>query len=151
MARDRGGNLQTITDEEERQLIAFAIWHATLIEMLWTLIGVIGMYFGVHNLSVSRADIKRLQEMNGNRLAAHDVMRVIAYGHFRNDTFRLAKHSTITMIGLFSMLLPPAPGTSSHVTPAGATITAGFFTISILLVLASALDRKQREALEEMK
>lgn len=109
-----------------------------------------GMYFGYRNLASSRADIARLHKLNGQTFAKYQAMRVIAYGHFRNDLFRMSKHVTITTIGVISMVLPQSPGTTNHVTNSGIVITGGLFTISVLLVLASALDRKQREALEEI-
>lgn len=88
--------------------------------------------------------------MNGKTFAAYRSMRVIAYGHFRNDAFRMAKHTTITAIGVISMILPASNNqAATHISYTSVVITGGLFTISVLLVLASALDKKQRESLEE--
>lgn len=116
--------------------------------MVWTLLGVVGLYFGVRNLRSSKRDIDALQKMNGHTFAQYQVMRVIAYGHYRNDLFRLAKHITILAIGVIAMILPNPQ--STRVSYTGVAITGGLFTIVLLLILASALDRRQREALEEM-
>jgi len=125
-----------------------AIWHASLTEIMWFLIGVIGMYFGIGNVRASRQDMARMDKLNGRNLAAYKAMRVIAFGHFRNDCFRLAKHCMITLIGLIAMLLPPT-NKAQPVTPTGLVITVGLFTISMLIVLASVFDKRQRDFLEE--
>jgi hypothetical protein len=117
--------------------------------MVWTTIGLIGMNFGIRNIISSKRDIAALRKMNGHNVAKYQPMKIIAYGHYRNDMFRLAKHGTITMIGILSMIIPPT--SAGTITPVGLVITVGLFTISIMLVMASALDRRQREVLEDLE
>jgi hypothetical protein len=112
--------------------------------MLWTLIGITGASFGVMNLRESLKDIHAIEALNGNRLPQHRVLSVIAYGHYRNDLFRLAKQVTIIVIGVIAMIIPPQ-NPKDPVTPVSLIVTGGLFTIAMLLVLASALDRRQRE------
>jgi hypothetical protein len=127
-----------------------AVWHASVLEMVWTLIGLIGMYFGISNLHWSNNDLRALKALNGGNVKRFTIMRVIAFGHWRNDLFRLMKQLTITVIGVIAMILPTPPRQTTPITPVGVLITGGLFTISILIVMASVLDRRQREALEEL-
>lgn len=115
--------------------------------MIWTVIGLIGMYFGWSNLKSSRADIEAIDEMNGNALKQHRVMRILAYGHYRNDLFRFSKHIVIAGVGILAMITPASPGTTASPTLTSLIVTGGFFTIAILIVIASALDKRQREGL----
>ena len=87
--------------------------------------------------------------MNGKNLATYRVMRIVAYGHWRNDLFRLSKHCCIFFIGVLAMVLPPQ-NPQAQVSPLSLVITGGLFAISLLLIMASALDKKQRDALEDV-
>lgn len=118
--------------------------------MIWTGLGVTGMWVGWKNLVDSRKDIEALQHANGERnLQTFPVMRLIAYGHYRNDLFRFAKHTTVAAIGVLAMIIPRQPN-SEPVTPTGLVITIGFFTIVMLMLLASTLDRRQRDSISEI-
>lgn len=126
------------------------LWNATIIEMVWTAIGAIGLYFGIRNARESKKNIVALQTMNGHNLKTYRVLRLLAYGHYRNDMFRMAKHSIILFVGLMAMISPPVDNTRHAVTPVGVIVAVGFFAIAVLLALASALDRRQREIMEDM-
>lgn len=97
----------------------------------------------------SRKDIEALKTMNGDNIEKYRLMMVIAYGHYRNDLFRFSKHMVIFLVGVASMIAPPQVETQP-VSAVGIIVTGGLFSLSILLVLASTLDRRQREAMEEM-
>jgi hypothetical protein len=111
-----------------------AVGNASLVEMIWTLIGLGGIY------------TKALRKMNGKTLAAVRRMRVIAYGDFRNEVFRTAISSIFIVVGIAAMLSPPTSNTA-RVTATSVAITLGFFGIEMLMVIASALDRQQRRFL----
>lgn len=128
-----------------------AVGNASLLEMLWTLFGLIGVVIGWSNLENSRHDIQALRDLNGHTLKAYTEMRIIAYGHYRNNLFRFSKHFVVLLIGVISMALPPTSfGHNGKVTPTGIVITVGFFIIVVLMLMASALDQRQREALEDV-
>lgn len=111
--------------------------------------GVIGVYFGYRNYRSSKRDIYMLHEIRkGGSVEHYRALRIIAFGHYRNDTLRLAKHSVVLAIGIISALLP---NPSSRSTPTQIVVTVGLFVIIVLLILASALDRQQRENLEEQE
>jgi hypothetical protein len=126
-----------------------AVWHASLVEILWMMIGLTGMVIGWSNLADSRENLKALQTMNGNNIASHRVVSVLAYGHYRNDLFRFSKHTMIALIGVISCIVPPSTRTQP-VTATGLIVTMGLFYISIALLMASTLDRRQRESLEAL-
>lgn len=112
--------------------------------------GCVGTTIGWGNLKESKADLDALHKMNDDNLGRYRVMRVIAFGHYRNDLFRLAKHISVLAIGLLACVIPPMSSTQHGVTPTGIVITGGLFTIVLLLIMASALDRRQRDAIDEM-
>src|SRR4051812_856512 len=112
--------------------------------------GLVGSVIGWSNLRGSHKDIEALHEMNGDNLGAYRVMRILAYGHFRNDAFRFCKHLAVLFIGVLSMILPRAENAPT-ITASALVVTGGLFTIVLLLLLASALDRAQRNAIDEME
>lgn len=80
----------------------------------------------------------------------HREMQIIAYGHYRNNLFRFSKLLIIFMIGILAMILPPSKPGASQTSPTAIVITVGLFAIVVLLVMASALDQRQREVLEDV-
>lgn len=129
-------------------LASLSVWHASIAEMIWTLLGLAGSSLGWANLKQSRKELAALHEMNGNTFQQYTTMRIIAYGHYRNDLFRLSKQVVILVVGIVAMFVPPVDN-SQPVSPLGWVITIGLFAIALLIVMASALDRRQREALLE--
>lgn len=124
------------------------IWHANLLEIIWTSIGLVGIYLTWGNQQSTRKELHALRRLNGGHLSKYGVMRVIAYGHYRNDLFRFSKCLVIVAVGFTACILPPPPTTpSGPATPVGVAITLGFFAIEVLVVLASALDARQRDYL----
>lgn len=118
--------------------------------MLWTLIGVTGGIFGIQNLKDSKKNIDALLALNGKNIEKYRPLRMLAYGHYRNDLFRLSKLFTITTVGVIAMLAPPVTKNAQPISPVGVAITVGFFLIAIQVLLASILDRRQREAMENL-
>lgn len=86
--------------------------------------------------------------MNGHNLSYYRQLRIIAYGYYRNDLFRLAKQLTIVVIGILAMIIPNTHHTGNY-NPEAVVVTLGLFTIALLLAIASMLDRRQREVLED--
>lgn len=126
------------------------IWHASLVELVWLLLGCVGVYFGWANLRDSKRDLDALHTLNGGNLAKYQIMQLIAYGHYRNNLFRLAKFCTVLAIGLIASVLPPTKPGSTNGPIVGVVITGGLFTIVLLLVMSSILDRRQRDAIKEI-
>lgn len=119
--------------------------------MIWTAIGLIGVGFGWSNLRFSKRYLDALEVMNGKNLSQHRIMKIIAYGHFRNDLLRMFALLTITFIGIFSMVVPsPETTNGHHITFSGIIVTCGIFAITVEIIIASILDKNQRDAMEEM-
>lgn len=117
---------------------------ASLIELLWTLTGLVGIYLTWANLQDARQYITALEKVNGQKSSKE--VKIIAFGHYRNELFRIMMFLVVTGIGVVAMLTPPAIK-NSPVTPVSIAITLGLFTLTALLVMASFLDKRQRELL----
>lgn len=124
------------------------IWNANLVEMVWTAIGLIGLYFVRKQMKRTSEYIESTRKFNGKNLESHRELRLIAYGHFRNASFRLAKTLTIVFVGLIAMVIP---NTTTAITPAGIVVTVGLFMIELLIVLPGMLDERQAELMEDDK
>lgn len=129
-------------------IAALAIWHASLVEMIWTTIGLVGLFFTRRQLHRTSQLIEATRKFNGHNLPQHRELRIIAYGHFRNAMFRLAKTLTLVVIGVFAMILPNT-NRSDQVTPVGVAISIGFFMISLLIVIPGILDERQAELMAD--
>jgi hypothetical protein len=126
------------------------VWHTTLTEFIWTMLGAIGIVLGQGNLRESQRDLDAVRLSKSDLNGRFEIMRIIAYGHYRNDLFRLCKHITVFAVGLLACLLPPALANQT-ITATGLVVTGGLFTIVMLTILGSVLDRRQRDAIEEIE
>lgn len=122
-------------------MTGYVFWHATWIELAWIAIGLIGLYFTVSNLRDINKNIEAVRRLNGNRLPHYDLMLVVAFGHFRNELFRVGKIVTIVALGLIAIGLR---NVTNRYTAASVAVTIGFFAIALLIVLPSILDKRQR-------
>lgn len=130
-------------------VLASAQWGTvSLVEIIWTLTGLFGAYFTWSNLNDSKKYVKAVSAMNGERLVLARELRIIAFGHYRNELLRLAMFAIIITIGIAAMLTPPAVA-HQPVTPVAIAITMGLLGITALLVIASFLDRRQRDLMKD--
>lgn len=118
---------------------------ASLIEATWTLTGLVGIYLTANNLRDARRYITAIGRAY-EQVTVTDEMRIIAFGHYRNELLRLWMFLVVCGIGIVAMITPPS-NRHQPVTPVGIAITLGLFTITAALVLASFLDRRQRDLL----
>lgn len=123
------------------------VWHATVLEIAWTVIGLVGVFVGYGNLSKSAFNLKSLKTMNGHSIERFTELRILAAGQWRNDLFRLSKSSIITCIGIVACVTPPVSNTAPTISPVAVAVTIGLFAIEILILLASIMDRMQRDML----
>jgi hypothetical protein len=120
-------------------------WHtASLIEVLWTMAGLIGAYMTWGNLQDTRRYINAIRKRNGTKIGKE--VRIIAYGHYRNEIIRIISFVIITSVGAAAMLTPPAVP-HQPVTPVSLVVTIGLLLLTALLVAASFMDRRQRDLL----
>lgn len=129
-------------------IAAFAVWNASLVEMLWTAIGLVGLHFVLKQVRRTSQYIESTREFNGHNLANYRELRLIAYGRFRNSIFRLAKTLTILLVGTLSMLIP---NQRTEITPTGVAITIGLFVIELLIVVPGILDERQAQMMHDDK
>lgn len=127
--------------------LAIQVWHASLTEMIWTTIGLVGFYFVRKQLVRSTRYIEATRKLNGENLRRASELRILAYGHFRNALFRTAKTLIVILLGFMFMLIPNDPGEPSLT---GLIFTGWLFTMELLIIMPGILDDRQAEALEDL-
>lgn len=118
-------------------------------EIIWTLCGVVGLSFSHKNLKEIRLSQRALYRLNGNKIESIHILKIIAFGHYRNEMFRVGKASLIVISGVCAMIIPPA-NPDVPVSPLQIIILCAVFGIALQIVMASALDARQREILREL-
>jgi hypothetical protein len=118
----------------------------SIVEILWTLMGIFGMYFSWRNMQDARLYVIAIEKLDGNNLARANEMRIIAFGHYRNEILRLCKFSVVISVGVAAMIAKPADP-AAPISPLSLIITIGLFALVGLMSAASALDRRQRDLL----
>jgi len=127
-------------------LVASATWGTvSVLEVAWTLIGVVGAFSSLWNISDIRRQINDIDKLHTQLGDTPEMvgMMTIAAGHFRNEMIRVAKCGLICMVGFVAMVIPPANQTNP-ISPLSVIVTFGVFGIATLITLASMLDRRQR-------
>lgn len=120
---------------------SFAHGYITIPELLWTILGFIGVvtcYDNLHNAIIN--------EVVRSKLKANGELRIIAMSHIRGLSFRFISNMSILAIGVFAMAQPPVkqPATT---TPSQIFITICFFIIVLVSTFNSVLDRRTRRIL----
>jgi heme O synthase-like polyprenyltransferase len=126
-------------------LVEVPSWgNASLIEIIWTVIGLGAVAVAAHALPRVVGDWHIARD--SNRFA----LRLIARGHVRREVIRLGQGAILLAIGLYACVTPsPAPG-PVVVSLTGIILTAGLLAIGALVALESILDRRQRREAENL-
>jgi hypothetical protein len=130
---------------------ALTVWHATILEITWTLIGLVGMWVCNGNLSSSKDGLVSLRVMNGHTIERFNELRVIAAGQWRNDLFRMVMSLVIVSVGVIACISPPASQNPKTITPVAIALTFGLFIIEIVIVVSSIMDKVMRDFLYDAK
>lgn len=107
-------------------------------ELLWTSVAVIGFAINIWAVADATADLHYLQAsgLNGAR-------EIVARANIRSDAINVIIQLIMLCIGAFAMSQPPA-NPDRPVTPGGIVVAGGLICIAVLLVLKSALNRRDR-------
>lgn len=122
-------------------------YNANLLEIIWTLIGVL-------MITVSTAVLPRLvtdyQLISLMSEEVRDAAHVLAHSHIRREVVRLVQGVIMTIIGVYGCATPhPVPG-PVIVTTASLVLTAGLFSLGVLTIVQSVLDWRQRTRAEAL-
>lgn len=112
------------------------------LEVVWTLVAVLGAYFSYRNIKDGLGDIKSL------RLAPYKngrwkIVHLVARRSITLDTLRIVPQIMFIMIGLLAGITPQ----NAHPTPTGMLAGYAFIAVSLLYAFASALDHNTRKIL----
>lgn len=116
-------------------LLAAAYGSVSDVELIWTLVALIGAGFSIYNLREAYKDFKALgivDRKNGRG--------VIARSTLKSESARLAIQTIFATIGILAMFVPESsfpPGTSFQIIAIGFAIRWGIILSSILLSLKS--------------
>ena len=108
--------------------------YVTIPEMVWTLLGTIGMIVCTVNLHSARTSAKRYIELGTNGLGL-----LIAGARVRREALRCVMAGVSVVIGVAAMATPPA-NPDLPVSPLALLITVGLFLINLIIVIDSILD-----------
>ena len=117
----------------------------SLIEAVWTLVGIIAIMFSLWNLPRVVVDWVLARHATGGQWTAARIL--IARGHIRRELIRFAQGVIIFAIGVYADI---QPNLVPQVTILGLIITAGLVLLAGLVALQSYLDRIQRKQAEEV-
>lgn len=116
------------------------------IELLWTLIALIGLGFSVVNLKTSIGDLRFLKgkKISNGRLAVAQV-------NMYTEASRTAIQAIFLGVGIIALMLPapPAAALSPLQLAISVGIRWGFLVASFLLTFNTALSRNLRKTLME--
>lgn len=118
-----------------------AVASASLIEILWTLCGLLGLAVVCPNLWEA---IERLADVTEADRRNQKAATVIRLGHVRRELLRAGKLVCLVLTGAIVMS-QAAPLGQNVVTPTGLVITVLFFVIGAESALQSWLDRRDRK------
>lgn len=115
-----------------------AIGSATLIEILWTLIGLAGLGIVLPNLW---AAINSMDVLGHTPSDERDAASVLIKGNIRRELLRVTKLLFIVLIGVVAMAQTQPPGTNK-ITITGLILTGVLFSIGGVISLQSILDKR---------
>lgn len=116
--------------------------NATIYQLVYTAIGIVGLLVTVHLLVQSMEDLHALKSYSTYKPGG--MRHIIARNNVRNMGMRAAKLLVLVVISLASML---APITVTHPTVRALLTAIGFGSIEIIIVVGAIADRRDRAAL----
>jgi hypothetical protein len=127
-------------------LIEIPSWgSASLIEIVWTLIGVGVIGVSLYALPRVVADWKLAKR--GQRGPA---MTLLARGHIEREFLRLAQGFIILAVGIYAAITPSIVPGPVVISLTGLVITAGLLLLGVLVAVQSIRDRQRRTAAERI-
>ena len=131
------------------------IGNATVLEIVWTLTGIVGFLICAWALNDALADLRwqeaaippqlpdRRSRDSNRDLAERMVRERIARGNARDESLRCLIQLIVVGIGIVAMATAPA-NPERAVTPLSFVIAAGFIAIQIILVVKAVMGRRDR-------
>lgn len=117
----------------------------SLIEAVWTLIGVAALVVSLISLPKVTVDFIVAKHAPPSRLA--DARVLLARGHVRRELIRVAQAMIILGIGVFADV---TPNPFHSITLTGLVVTVGLVGLAALAALQSLLDKVQRDQAEAL-
>lgn len=113
----------------------------TIVEVAWTLIGLLGIAINILNYRDAMKDLQVLLflEMNG-------YMKAIAKAHARTNLLRLTSATAVMFAGIIAMF-QGAPNPHKPVSITGLIVTVALFYVVVVNNVNGVLDRRLRHKL----
>lgn len=116
-------------------------------ELVWLLIGLIGLAVSGDSLRIAVADYRTVRALRVR--AARRTLAVVARGQIVDEAMRCVIHALVATLGIVAMTIPPA--TPARITPLQIAVTGCLFGIVGLLVVKSLYDRLTRARVLELE
>lgn len=125
-------------------IVRYNYGSASVLEIAWTILGILGLAFTIQGLSQCLADRAALLK------SAHYIKRgardVIARYNIRNMVQRVTIFVAIIVVGTVAMLSTPI-NTKAGPSPYAATLSGAFLIIELIMVAGAFWDRGDRAEL----
>lgn len=113
--------------------------NASLIEIIWTVVGVIGLIVTGFTLREGLKDLKVV-----NRIERRNIYKTQAIFNLWQEEIRMIKMLIVAATGAFAMTQPPAHSTPTKIALSTLLTVIGLILIVILTVIQSLLDLRIR-------
>lgn len=113
--------------------------NASLIEIIWTVVGVIGLIVTGFTLREGLKDLKVV-----NRIERRNIYKTQAIFNLWQEEIRMIKMLIVAATGAFAMTQPPAHSTPTKIALSTLLTVIGLILIVVLTVIQSLLDLRIR-------
>lgn len=125
-------------------LIKIPAWGTvTLIEMIWTVIGVLSSIIVVADFHQASVDYKLVISSSRN-----GAMKILAWGYVRRGALRGVTCASLLTVGVYSCI-QASPNGVNYISIVGIVITVCFFFIGSVTALQAFFDYRQRKQVAE--
>jgi len=117
------------------------------IEVVWTLVAVIGAYFSANNIKDGITDLQALNKIGVDHSLEEKILRITAWGNIRRDSLRETIQVMFLFLGIIVGFNAPSPGGTSLL---GIIVQAVFITCSSALTVSAIGDHFDRTRIQKL-
>ncbi len=117
------------------------------IEVVWTLVAVIGAYFSANNIRDGINDLKALRLIKGEDTPEAKVLKITAWGNIRRDSLREVIQLSFLALGVIVGFIPSSADGPSLI---GLIVQGVFILCSVALTVSAVGDHYDRIRIQDL-